>query len=223
MGHQVRVFGFSQERIQELKPQQRENRVIKRDTHLAIHRQRMVHLRRQDHPEVRGWLVFRNWAILQASEWESYSNYFEGAENSRNWPLPLLAFNGQSWNCHCTCGFVIQLMCYIVSLVAEIVKNMPAMQEICFQSLSQEDPLEKGMATHSCILAWRVPWKRGSWKATVRGFTKESDATEVTKHTQIRLFIPLLNFLNYFIFLFSGCFNFFPYSQHFKILELILW
>ena len=93
-------------------------------------------------------------------------------------------------------------MCYIISLMAEILKNMPAVQEICFQSLSQEDPLEKGMATHSCILAWRVPWKRGSWRATVHGFTKESDATEVTKHTQMRLFIPLLNFLNYFIFSF---------------------
>ena len=39
-----------------------------------------------------------------------------------------------------------------------MVKNLPAVQEIQVQSLSQEDPLEKGMATHSNILAWRVPW-----------------------------------------------------------------
>ena len=39
-------------------------------------------------------------------------------------------------------------------LVAHMVKNLPAMQETRVQSLGQEDPLEKGMATHSCILAW---------------------------------------------------------------------
>ena len=38
-----------------------------------------------------------------------------------------------------------------------MVKNLPAMQETHFQSLGQEDPLEKGMATHSSILAWRIP------------------------------------------------------------------
>ena len=44
------------------------------------------------------------------------------------------------------------------SLVAQAVKNLPAMQETWVQSLGQEDPLEKGMATHSSILAWRIPW-----------------------------------------------------------------
>ena len=39
-----------------------------------------------------------------------------------------------------------------------MVKNLPAMHEIQVQDLSQEDPLEKGMATHSGILAWRIPW-----------------------------------------------------------------
>ena len=39
-----------------------------------------------------------------------------------------------------------------------MVQNQPAMREIEIQSLGQEDPLEKGMATHSIILAWRVPW-----------------------------------------------------------------
>ena len=43
------------------------------------------------------------------------------------------------------------------SLVAQTVKNPPAMKEIWIQSLGQEDPLEKGMSTHSCILAWRIP------------------------------------------------------------------
>ena len=44
------------------------------------------------------------------------------------------------------------------SLVAQLVKNLPAMQETWVQSLGWEDPLEKGKATHSSILAWRVPW-----------------------------------------------------------------
>ena len=45
-----------------------------------------------------------------------------------------------------------------VSLVVQIVKNLHAMQETQVQSLGQEDPLEKGMATHSSTLAWRIPW-----------------------------------------------------------------
>ena len=39
-----------------------------------------------------------------------------------------------------------------------MVKNLPTMQETWVQSLGREDPLEKGMATHSSILAWRIPW-----------------------------------------------------------------
>ena len=44
------------------------------------------------------------------------------------------------------------------SLVAQTVKNLPAMQKTQVRSLGQEDPLEKEMATHSSILAWRIPW-----------------------------------------------------------------
>ena len=44
------------------------------------------------------------------------------------------------------------------SLVAQMVKNPPATWEICVQSLGREDPLEEGMASHSSILAWRIPW-----------------------------------------------------------------
>ena len=42
--------------------------------------------------------------------------------------------------------------------VAQMVRNLPAMQETLVRSLGQEDPLEKGMATHSSILAWGIPW-----------------------------------------------------------------
>ena len=46
----------------------------------------------------------------------------------------------------------------IASLVAQLVKGPPAMQETWIQSLGWEDPLEEGMATHFSILAWRIPW-----------------------------------------------------------------
>ena len=50
------------------------------------------------------------------------------------------------------------VLVYTASLVAQTVKNLPAMRETWVQSLVWEDPLEKGMATHSSILAWRIPW-----------------------------------------------------------------
>ena len=47
---------------------------------------------------------------------------------------------------------------YGASLVAQMVTNLPPMQETPVPSVSQEDPLEKGIVTHSSILAWRMPW-----------------------------------------------------------------
>ena len=56
--------------------------------------------------------------------------------------------------------------------MAQMVKNLPAMQETWVQSLGWEDPLEEGMAIHSSILAWRIPMDRGTWQATVHGVAK---------------------------------------------------
>ena len=57
------------------------------------------------------------------------------------------------------CPLLLRLLAFLgASLVAQMVKNPPAMWETWVQSLDQEDPLEKGMATHSSILAWRIPW-----------------------------------------------------------------
>ena len=53
-------------------------------------------------------------------------------------------------------GYPLQYSC--VSLVAQLIKNLPTMQETCVRSLGREDPLEKEKATHSSILAWRIPW-----------------------------------------------------------------
>ena len=60
--------------------------------------------------------------------------------------------------CVCVCMCVCVYTNIGDSLVAQLVKYPPAMQETWVQSLGWEDPLEKGMATHSSILAWRIPW-----------------------------------------------------------------
>ena len=49
-----------------------------------------------------------------------------------------------------------------ISLMAQMVNNLPAMQETQIQSLGWEDPLEKGMAIHSIIIVWRIPWTEES-------------------------------------------------------------
>ena len=58
------------------------------------------------------------------------------------------------------------------SLVAQLVKNLPAMWKAWVWFLGWEDPLEKSMATHSSILAWRIPMHRGAWQAAVHGVKK---------------------------------------------------
>ena len=63
------------------------------------------------------------------------------------------------------------------SLVAQTVKNLPAVQETQVQSLGQEDPLEKGMATHSSILAWRTVWTEETGELQSMG-SQRVDVTE---------------------------------------------
>ena len=58
------------------------------------------------------------------------------------------------------------------SLLAQLVKNPPAMREAWVQSLGCEDPLEKGKAMHSSILAWRIPWTVYSMDCIVHGVVK---------------------------------------------------
>ena len=62
---------------------------------------------------------------------------------------------------------------HLASLVAQRVKNLLAMQETWVRSLGRKDPLEKGLATHSGILAWRIPWTEEP------GGRKESDVSEL--------------------------------------------
>ena len=65
-----------------------------------------------------------------------------------------------------------------------MVKNPPAMWETWVQSLGWEDPLEEGMATHSNILAWRIPWTEEPGGLQSMQY-KELDTTEMTKHNVV--------------------------------------
>ena len=69
-------------------------------------------------------------------------------------------------------------LCYPMraSLIAQLVKNLPAVQETWVQFLGQKDPLEKEMATHSSILAWRIPWAGEPSRLQSMG-SQESDTT----------------------------------------------
>ena len=69
---------------------------------------------------------------------------------------------------------VLSKITYRASLVARMVKNLPAVQETWVWSLGWEDPLEKGMATHSSVLAWRIPW------------TEEPDRLQFTGSQRVR-------------------------------------
>ena len=63
------------------------------------------------------------------------------------------------------------------SLVAQTIKNLPALWEIQVPSLCQEDPLEKALAAHSSVLAWRIPWTEEPGELESMG-SQESDRTE---------------------------------------------
>ena len=80
------------------------------------------------------------------------------------------------------------------SPVIQTVKNLFAMQEIWVQFLGQEDPLEKGIATHSSILAWRIPWTEGAWWVIVHGMAMSN----MTEHIlfQIKYFRTVLEIWN---------------------------
>ena len=68
----------------------------------------------------------------------------------------------------------------VASLVAQMGKNLPAVQETWVRFLGGEDPLQKEMATHSSILAWRIPWTEQPSGLYSPWSRKESDTTEPT-------------------------------------------
>ena len=82
--------------------------------------------------------------------------------------------------------FVVGLFSPWASLVAQTVKNLPTVRETGVRSLGWEDPLEKEMATHSSILAWRIPWTEEPGKLQSRRVTKLNTTEQLT----LSLFSP---------------------------------
>ena len=76
---------------------------------------------------------------------------------------------------------------YRSTLVAQMIKNQPTMQEMQVRSLGWEDSLETGMATHSSILAWEIPWREEPDGLQVMGITKSWTRLSKYMHTHIDL------------------------------------
>ena len=87
--------------------------------------------------------------------------------NTQSW-VPSLFLIHVEFDCFPKLGFKI----IKIKIVSQLVKNPPAMQETPVRSLGWKDPLVEGMATHSSILAWRIPMNKGAWQATVHGIAK---------------------------------------------------
>ena len=92
--------------------------------------------------------------------------------------------------------YSMNLLCLFsiwTSLVAQMVKNLPAVRETQVQSLGQEDPLEEGMATHSSVLAWRIP-------RTEEASSLQSMGWKRAGHNWATLYHFILNLLSFFPF-----------------------
>ena len=83
------------------------------------------------------------------------------------------------------CESAIIIYMFRISLVAQLVKNLPAMQETLVQSLGREGPLEKGKAAHSSILACRISWRRKESDMTAR-LSLLPDELRTSFHLRIR-------------------------------------
>ena len=90
-------------------------------------------------------------------------------------------------------------MCFGIQWVAQTVKNLPTVQETWVQSLGQEGPLEKGMATHSSILAWRIPWTEKPGRLQSMGLQRvRHDWATNTFHFKKSWSLPISQISSYF-------------------------
>ena len=85
----------------------------------------------------------------------------------------------KKYNQKITYIYLIQSQGICTGILAQMVKNLPAMEETWVQSLGWEDPLEKGVATHSSVLAWRIPWTEepGTVHSVAKSCTRLSSFT----------------------------------------------
>ena len=102
----------------------------------------------------------------------------------------VLNLNSNFLSIWANCKFASEYIQTQISLVARLVKKLPAMQETPVRSLGWEDLLEEVMINHSSILAWRIPMDRGAWQATVHGITKSPTwLSDSTAHIYAQLWL----------------------------------
>ena len=145
---------------------------------------------------------FISWLLLIPSFIDQNSNrgWWECSKIGQRWRLcnsviKLKATEVYALNmwilCHVNCTSIKLIWINSwASLVAQMVKNPPAMWETWVQSLGWEDPLEKEMATHSSVLAWRILIDRGAWWATINGVKRSQ--TQLSDFHFSRILVLLL-------------------------------
>ena len=126
-----------------------------------------------DHQQCEKLTSFHSWSEFQPLEVQRSSLANTMTCRGSTWEMGKPKANGTYYSV----GSMHDMNWGLDSRVAQMVKNLPAMQETWVQSLSWEDPLEKRMAIHSSILAWRIPGQR-SLVGYSPGGCKESDMTE---------------------------------------------
>ena len=85
----------------------------------------------------------------------------------------------------------------LASLVAQLVKNLPAMWETCVGSLGGEDPLEEGMAAHSSVLVWRILWTEESGGLPCTGLQSQTRLKQLSTHAVFLLILDVFAFFFY--------------------------
>ena len=116
------------------------------------------------------WALWTSQPLTEVSLLAGIPAYFLGLNAPFTCPWDTI---GPSTSSRLTWWQIFTSYCFLwASLVAQMVKNLPAIQETWVQYLGWEDPLEEGMATHSSLLAWRSPIDKEAWQATVHGVTK---------------------------------------------------
>ena len=131
------------------------------------------------------------WGLYLKDHWSKHARVKGKGAKAISWVLPVE--NHQTWQKH------LQLSLWQASLVTQMVKNSPAVRETWIWCLGWEDPMEEDIATHSSILAWRIPMERRAWWATVHRVTKSQ--MWLTKHSTIQAWasqtLPLYRQINW--------------------------
>ena len=145
----------------------------------------------RDHPSRPGGSTWGPHPELKGAKFSPVSSLHRGAQSTAwsygRWSNGESSLEGRSLAASPRLLFQLLTVHCWASLMAQMVKNRPAVWETWVRSLGQEDPLEKRMALHSSILAWRIPWTEES-DGLVHGVTKSQ--TQPSDHHSFRTFLP---------------------------------